>query len=170
MMRPVLQLSVSARGARLQCTLGAQHPSREPAAGGDGEVSIQIARPDYATGAGGDTESSSARTRPVRAVTRPVRAARAGGTRCIWAATCSTWRGGWSTRCPSPCSCSASSTTSTCFFVMIWISAVMLKSNDILRKETALKATGLGSDVAGVMWGFGFGQCQRLRCLTMATG
>ena len=30
------------------------------------------------------------------------------------------------------------------FFVMIWITAVMFKSNDILRKQTALKATRLG--------------------------
>ncbi|KAI4990214.1 hypothetical protein ZWY2020_038577, partial [Hordeum vulgare] len=30
------------------------------------------------------------------------------------------------------------------FFMMIWISVVMFKSNDILRKQTALKATQLG--------------------------
>jgi hypothetical protein len=28
------------------------------------------------------------------------------------------------------------------FFVMIWIAAVMFKSNDILRKQTALKVRG----------------------------
>jgi hypothetical protein len=28
------------------------------------------------------------------------------------------------------------------FFVTIWIAAVMFKSNDILRKQTALKVSG----------------------------
>uniref|UniRef100_A0A8R7Q2V5 Uncharacterized protein n=1 Tax=Triticum urartu TaxID=4572 RepID=A0A8R7Q2V5_TRIUA len=78
---------------------------------------------------------------------------------------CSVWRGWWTTRCPSPCSSSASSSASTCkrvagqkmmasssfqlslycvgFFVMIWITSVMFNSNDILRKQTALKATRL---------------------------
>nr|BAJ94943.1 predicted protein [Hordeum vulgare subsp. vulgare] len=76
---------------------------RLSAAGGDGEVDSDRRAP-------ADEEAPAARGDEADAGGRSGRR----GTRRTWATTCSAWPGGWSTRCPSPCSCLASSSANTC--------------------------------------------------------
>ncbi|KAI6673348.1 hypothetical protein NL676_001254 [Syzygium grande] len=68
-------------------------------------------------------------------------------------------RGGLSRFCHSHCSCWLSSSGQhlqgiTGFFVTIWIAAVLFKSNDILRKQTALKGERKISFLIGISLAF----------------